>query len=66
MRVHTLQENKPVIYRMNFGFQFKAELIAYRSDYVYKCKNDGNTDGDFNIITRLASRYTDHQHNSNL
>ena len=32
---------------MNFGFKFKDELIVYRSDYVYKCKNDGNTDGDF-------------------
>ena len=39
---------------MNFGFKFKAELIAYRSDYVYKCKNDGNTDGDFNVITRAS------------
>ena len=39
---------------MNFGFQFKAESTAYRNDYVYKCKNDGNTDGDFNVITRAS------------
>ena len=39
---------------MNFGFQFKAELIAYRNDYVYKGKNDGNTDGGFNVIIRTS------------